>query len=67
MNSEQPYSNREIDNFHREIIMRLERIETQTTRTNGRVNRLTLITLAIVCTIVGFGFRELAPLISFLV
>ena len=34
------YSNREIKVFFNEIKDTLERIETQTTKTNGRVNKL---------------------------
>ena len=34
------YSNREIKAFFNEIKDTLERIETQTTKTNGRVNKL---------------------------
>lgn len=38
--SDAPYSNREIDEHFREIKEMLTRIETQTTKTNGRVNKL---------------------------
>lgn len=34
------YTQREIDNFHQEIKEALNRIESQTTRTNGRVTKL---------------------------
>ena len=34
------YTDREIDSFHAEIRNALERIENQTTKTNGRVTRL---------------------------
>lgn len=37
---EQDYSNREIDRMFKDIMDTLERIETQTTRTNGRVSAL---------------------------
>lgn len=37
---EEPYSNREIREMHRDIVSRLDRIEAQTTKTNGRVNKL---------------------------
>lgn len=47
MPDDSPYSKREQDNFHDELMKRmdkqdvvLERIETQTTRTNGRVSKL---------------------------
>ena len=35
-----PYSNREIDSHFQEIKETLSRIESQTTKTNGRVTRL---------------------------
>ena len=37
---EPDYSNREIDRFMKDIIDTLNRIETQTMKTNGRVNSL---------------------------
>ena len=37
---EKPYQKREIDEFMRDIKEALERIEAQTTRTNGRVSSL---------------------------
>ena len=37
---EQKYSNREIDRLFAEIKEQLDRIEHQTTKTNGRVNNL---------------------------
>lgn len=37
---EHPYKNREIDTFMNEIREALDRIETQTTKTNGRVTSL---------------------------
>ena len=40
MSLDQPYSNREIDFHFKEIKETLERIEVQTTRTNGRVRSL---------------------------
>lgn len=38
--SDQPYTNRELDSHFLEIKETLSRIEIQTTRTNGRVNKL---------------------------
>lgn len=38
--ADQPYSNREIDEFHKDVRNSLTRIEMQTTATNGRVTRL---------------------------
>lgn len=35
-----PYSNREIQEFFKDIKESLERIETQTSKTNGRVSKL---------------------------
>jgi hypothetical protein len=35
-----PYSNREIDTYFKEIKESLDRIEKQTTKTNGRVSKL---------------------------
>lgn len=40
MNENQEYSNREIDVFFKDIKDSLFRIETQTTKTNGRVTAL---------------------------
>lgn len=37
---EQPYTNREIQEFFKEIKEILARIETQTVKTNGRVSKL---------------------------
>ena len=37
---EEPYSKREEDTFRKEVIIRLDRIEIQTSKTNGRVNSL---------------------------
>lgn len=38
--SEQPYTNRELDSHFNELKVMLIRIESQTTRTNGRVSKL---------------------------
>ena len=51
------YTDREIDSFHTEIRNALERIENQTTKTNGRVTRLefwkyTLIGMGVVIQII---------------
>lgn len=37
---EKPYSNREIDAYHKVIAESLTRIEAQTIKTNGRVTKL---------------------------
>lgn len=38
--NDEPYTNREITEFFREVKTQLDRIESQTTRTNGRVSKL---------------------------
>lgn len=38
--TDQPYANREIDEFIRDLDAKLDRIEIQTIRTNGRVTKL---------------------------
>jgi hypothetical protein len=40
MKTEIPYSNREQDTKHNELLSYLQRIEAQTTKTNGRVTSL---------------------------
>lgn len=40
-----PYSNRELDHNFSDIKETLSRIETQTTKTNGRVTRLEIVIL----------------------
>lgn len=42
MNTDTPYSNREINEKFNDIIVRLDRIELQTTKTNGNVIGLKL-------------------------
>ena len=37
--TEQPYSNREMDSFFKDIKHQLDRIETQTVLTNGRTTK----------------------------
>lgn len=63
------YSKREIDMFHKSIDEKLGRIETQVTRTNGRVSALekwmyTVIgAVAIIAFLIGADFINLAGLI----
>lgn len=40
MSDERPYSKRELDTFMIDLKAQLDRIETQTTKTNGRVRAL---------------------------
>lgn len=71
---EQPYTNREIQEFMRDIKETLARIEAQTTRTNGRVTLLeawkqysmgaTAILTLVVLPSVGWLYYEVINLIS---
>ena len=57
--TEQPYSNREMDKFFLDLKTQLDRIETQTTLTNGRTTKnereLAQINTKINTTIWAFG------------
>lgn len=68
--SEKPYENREIREFFKDIQSSLDRIETQTVKTNGRVSKLenwraysagalAVITLVIV-PILGWALYQIA-------
>lgn len=74
---EEPYSKRELDDKFRNLYAGLDLlnvtikegfagVHARQDKTNGKVNKLVLSVVAIVCAIVGYGFNLLAPFLSLL-
>lgn len=71
--AERPYSNREHDSKHQEIMGAINRVDAriadvvkQTTYTNGKVRKLIMAVIALGGMSLGLGIQELQPLISLL-
>lgn len=62
---EDPYTNREIDRLFNEIKIQLDRIESQTTKTNGRVSSLERYKAGLVMSIGLISF-VIIPLVVFI-
>ncbi len=58
-----PYQNREIREMFDDVRESLQRIEIQTTTTNGKVRKLTIGLVGVGGVLVGLGFQQLLPFI----
>lgn len=65
--SEEPYKNREIDEMFRDIDEKLDRIEAQTTATNGKVKKMIIAIVLIFGILMGYGVKNIPFLLSLLV
>lgn len=63
---DEPYSNREIQEFMKDIKEAQAKILEQVTKTNGRVNRLEVAIVAIVFLLIGLGFKYAVQLLAVL-
>jgi len=66
MSDDTPYSKREIDKTHDALFEILNRIEKQTTLTNGKVRRLYIYLTATASFAVGLGLVEAKAVLTFL-
>lgn len=55
---EAPYANREIDEMMKDVKEQLNRIETQTTATNGKVRKITIALIALAFFSLGLGLSN---------
>ena len=60
------YSNRELDEKFDRIKAQLDRIETQTTATNGKVRKITIAMVALGFFSVGVGIQQIGPILMLL-
>lgn len=63
---EKQYSNREIDEKNKDVFATLQRIEAQTTKTNGRVTKLERWMYGVAGAITILGFLIGAKLLTFI-
>lgn len=64
--NDKPYDKREIDGLIAGIHAALQRIETQTTATNGKVRRIIIALALTMGLLVGLGIKEVNSVIALL-
>lgn len=62
--NEEPYSNREINEKWNDIDGKLNAILAQTTKTNGRVSRLEIGFVGVLCLLIGLGVANAKVILS---